>query len=728
VLIGEFGETVVIDWGLAKQRDDSDIASAGEIPALPALTSAGSIVGTPCFMSPEQAKGKVLDERADVFALGAMLYNLIGGEPPYWDRTHDSAQLIKEVLDRSPTPITERAPAAPADLRAVVERAMARDIGARFANAGELAAELRRFLSGQLLVSREYRIRDLVARWIRKHRALVTIGAVALAGLAVVGGVAIRNDLRAREAEREAKSAFETGQRRGQRTLCEASAPSFASPWTEEAKDHVHRRLATTQLPYAKDIAARMDAAFAAWSSDLAVARELVCDASATAPRPQLAAELDCLGERTREVRALIAELQDIDAATLLAGATAVDTLTPMTRCTNAQPQRELPPNTPAALAVRDTFSKTRALLKLGRAREALPIAEQAVVAADAVGDVGLRASARVALGAAQSGVSKYDDALATMRMALRLAEVAQDDRARAQAWVNLVQIEYRRGKPESSIAILDAALGATARISDVALQTEVMMSAGGAYTQLGKTDEAEKLFADAVEMRKKAWGERDARVASTLSALGNVYAMRGDLERGIAAHRDAAVIAEAGLGGGHPTVGTMIGNLGSDYLYALRAPEAVTQFERALSIAEVAYGANHRDIAIALTNLGTARLEAGNADGALDAFARAEAAWKAINAQHPSMAEVLLGRYLAQRAKNAPASVADLETALPLAKGLPPFIRARVELHLGMALSGARATELVKSSVTGFQTTTLPLIQRELATAKTWLASHGGA
>jgi tetratricopeptide (TPR) repeat protein len=211
------------------------------------------------------------------------------------------------------------------------------------------------------------------------------------------------------------------------------------------------------------------------------------------------------------------------------------------------------------------------------------------------------------------------------------------------------------------------------------------------------------------------------------MSELGNEYAMRGDLDRGIAAHADATKVAEAALGPAHPTVGTMHGNLGSDYLYALRAPEAVTEFEHALAIARAAFGTNNRESAIAWTNLGTARLEAGDADGALEAFARAESSWKAINAQHPSMGEVLLGRYLARRAKNAPADIADLEAALPLAKGLPPFIRARIELALGMALAGPRAMELVKSSVTGFSTTTLPLIQRELATAKAWLAAHGG-
>src|SRR5262249_14980085 len=84
VIVGQFGETMVIDWGLAKERggDDSDA------PAVPAggsdeLTSYGDVLGTPAYMAPEQAKGETVDERADVYALGALLYFVLAGVPPH---------------------------------------------------------------------------------------------------------------------------------------------------------------------------------------------------------------------------------------------------------------------------------------------------------------------------------------------------------------------------------------------------------------------------------------------------------------------------------------------------------------------------------------------------------------------------------------------------------------------------------------------------------------------
>src|SRR5262249_30448403 len=160
-LIGEFGETVVIDWGLAKNLDEADGPESVR-PARPAkpsaprpadhtastLTIAGSVMGTPAYMAPEQARGEPVDQRADVFALGAMLYPLPAGARPYNART--ATDVIAAAAKGKVRPLADREPGAPTDLVAIVERAMAAVPAARYADAGELATELRRFLTGQL--------------------------------------------------------------------------------------------------------------------------------------------------------------------------------------------------------------------------------------------------------------------------------------------------------------------------------------------------------------------------------------------------------------------------------------------------------------------------------------------------------------------------------------------------------------------------------------------------
>ena len=160
VLIGEFGETVVIDWGLAKDLDAVELyESANRGPRMPrtsrpmetnssTLTVAGSVMGTPAYMAPEQARGETVDQRADVFALGAMLYHVLAGAPPYNART--ATDVIAAAALGNIVPFATREKHAPRDLVAILDRAMAPEPADRYPHAGELADELRRFLTGSL--------------------------------------------------------------------------------------------------------------------------------------------------------------------------------------------------------------------------------------------------------------------------------------------------------------------------------------------------------------------------------------------------------------------------------------------------------------------------------------------------------------------------------------------------------------------------------------------------
>jgi len=200
ILVGEFGETVVIDWGLAKEVGHADVII--ERPSLRSfdLTRVGSVLGTPCFMSPAQAAGTSVTPADDVYALGAMLYNLLAGAPPYWDTSaHDSDALLAATTAGLPTPIATLADGAPADLHAIVERAMARDRATRFPTATELIEELARFEAGQLLVSRTYSARELFIRWLRRHRIGVSLAALCLIAATVVSVLFVRLDRAATE-------------------------------------------------------------------------------------------------------------------------------------------------------------------------------------------------------------------------------------------------------------------------------------------------------------------------------------------------------------------------------------------------------------------------------------------------------------------------------------------------------------------------------------------------
>ncbi len=192
ILVGAFGETVVIDWGLAKDLSaQGDPAMSLELKLASAeQTLSGSIVGTPAYMAPEQARGEAVDHHADVYALGALLYKVLAGVPPYAGKTSD--EVLQRVLAGPPIPVDEREPGAPADLVAIVRKAMARDPQQRYPTAGELAADLKRFETGQLVAAHHYTRRQLGWRWLHRHRVAVAIGAIALAVFAVFGTLSVR--------------------------------------------------------------------------------------------------------------------------------------------------------------------------------------------------------------------------------------------------------------------------------------------------------------------------------------------------------------------------------------------------------------------------------------------------------------------------------------------------------------------------------------------------------
>ncbi len=212
ILVGDLGETVVIDWGLAKEIGDHDV---GELSpndgsgSSDALTVAGRTMGTPAYMPPEQARGGEVDERADVYALGAVLYHVLTGGKPYGD-AKNARELLARLVAAPPRSLTSAAPDAPRDLVTIVEKAMARDAGARYPRARELAADLRRFEAGQLVGAHAYSTREIVTRWIRRHRAIVAVIAAAVLVAASVAALSFRRVARERDTARRFARASET--------------------------------------------------------------------------------------------------------------------------------------------------------------------------------------------------------------------------------------------------------------------------------------------------------------------------------------------------------------------------------------------------------------------------------------------------------------------------------------------------------------------------------------
>ncbi|HMY20117.1 MAG TPA: serine/threonine-protein kinase, partial [Polyangium sp.] len=178
VLIGPFGETVVIDWGIAKDLHEQESLDravqrisgnsfGGD--ASTSLTMAGAVLGTPGYMPPEQAAGDPVDERADVYALGSILYQVIAGAPPYEGK--NGFEVLTRVLTEPPPDLARRERRVPRDLLAIVQKAMAREPERRYRTAKEFAHDLRRFQTGQIIGAYHYSRRERLYRFVQRHRA-----------------------------------------------------------------------------------------------------------------------------------------------------------------------------------------------------------------------------------------------------------------------------------------------------------------------------------------------------------------------------------------------------------------------------------------------------------------------------------------------------------------------------------------------------------------------------
>jgi serine/threonine protein kinase len=177
------GDPKIVDFGLAKPLDGfASTVSDGP------QTRTGSVLGTPGYMAPEQAASKkTIGPPADVYALGAILYELLTGRPPF--EGESTLETLLRVTSEEPVQPRSLRPKIPRDLETVCLTCLAKEPERRYPSAQELAKDLGRFLADRPVKVRPPSRRERLARWVRRHKELTYLAAGALGALAVVSAV-----------------------------------------------------------------------------------------------------------------------------------------------------------------------------------------------------------------------------------------------------------------------------------------------------------------------------------------------------------------------------------------------------------------------------------------------------------------------------------------------------------------------------------------------------------
>lgn len=214
LMVGKYGEAYVMDWGLARLmgRDDpvrplmppattaatvsfiqtDRLKVAAMSPNSPMLTVDGMALGTPSYMSLEQAQGQLekMGPHTDVYSMGAILYQLLTGEVPY---VAPGSRLSPEIIvarvcQGPPTPVNELDPKVAPELQAICDKAMARSIQDRYRSMDALAADIRAFLENRVVQAYQTGAVAELTKWSRRNKVAATIIA-GLVGVAVLGGL-----------------------------------------------------------------------------------------------------------------------------------------------------------------------------------------------------------------------------------------------------------------------------------------------------------------------------------------------------------------------------------------------------------------------------------------------------------------------------------------------------------------------------------------------------------
>jgi serine/threonine-protein kinase len=563
IMLGDFGETLVVDWGVAKvigpgasasdeetHADEVESRNTEPLPCRPgwSITMEGQVVGTPGYMSPEQAGGKAgeLGPSSDLYSLGATLYAILTGRAPFegpWEEVRRRIKRGEFVLPR------QVRPGVPAALAAICEKAMALRPESRYTSVLELAAELECWLADRPVSAYPEPWSEHVRRWVRRHQAgvsgaaaAVAIGFLALGLTLPVISFAWRNEARARQ--REA----------AQRNLAMASAAS-----AEAERDR-----AEAALKFLVDAFRKPDPAQDGRSVKV----------------------VELLDRAAHELETRFAD-------------------SPLTRAALLQAIGE----TYQGLGLpRESLAAFQRVADLRR--EVLGEADPATLEAKSLLAAALQDSGQV-----EQAINLYESVLAGRK------DVLGEEHADTLETTNDLAVAYwEAGDATRAIPLYESVLKRERERlgEDHADTLTVMDNLAVAYAAAGEPARAISLHEVVLERLRKTLGDEHPTTLITMNNLARAFELNQKHDQAIALYETTLEKIRPRLSADHPHTLTLLHGLAEATMGAGRRDRAVAIYEDVLTRRRAALGADHPDTLKTAAGLVKARLGGGELDRAL--------------------------------------------------------------------------------------------------------------
>ncbi|MFV8753816.1 tetratricopeptide repeat protein [Nannocystaceae bacterium ST9] len=619
VMIGFDGRVRLMDFGLARAENhfadgEPDERPAGVVRRPPILTleltQAGTVLGTPAYMAPEQLLGLAIDARADQFSLCVVLWEALHGERPYvLSPRNQPIPLVRRT--------TPRRRGVPAWLRRVCQRGLVFDADQRWPSVAALLDALER---GQARVR----------RW-----------AWSIAGASVASGIAALFGAGALERARAVHA-------------CEVRGDAIFEKWNDDARAELHESMNALAMPDAAATADRTIAWLDQFAEHWREAEVEVCldhgvrevwDADSAARAH------DCLAERLVEFDLLLTDLRDADVPRAHRSIQAASGLR-VDSCRNASTLRSLP-RAPMDLRVRIPLLRAQsvrasALEQSGDLRGALALARTTHEQAQTLGWDPLTARAGARLGRLLARDGDFEAAERTLEDSYFLADRSGAFDVRIEIAGELVElVGFLLARPEDGLRwsrLAEAALVGWG--SDEPLARASILADRGLLEYRRKNYRATiELYEESLALEESILGPNHPKLYESLNRLGTAHDALGDSDRAVELYRRALALARATLGPSHPDIAAVLTNLGIVHCWKAEYEQGKQMLEQALAIRRAALGPDHPLVADSLNNLAFVLRRLDQNEAALAASSESLAIReRSFGPDHPDVVQGLLG------------------------------------------------------------------------------------